>query len=251
MAKEDQIISEGTVTEVLPGTMFRVDLPNGTNVLAHISGKMRKHCHPHRARRQGELSNSLLTTCPRRGSPSARNSRSRPSFLASRDGMFFGVSARRDTHIPPAVRESMGSDQPKFPELSYVRRNLIPPNEANEKFEQSQSHFQQATDDLKSAANAKFGDLKGKAGDLRDAGNAKLDDLKATASAKADEYRATLPSAKAEELRGKAEAAWGRREGQSLARSKRTARSTSARTRRGRCFIGLGAGFVLGLILRK
>ena len=43
MAKEDQIISEGTVTEVLPGTMFRVNLPNGTNVLAHIPGKMRKH----------------------------------------------------------------------------------------------------------------------------------------------------------------------------------------------------------------
>jgi len=34
---------EGTVTDVLPGTMFRVDLPNGHNVLAHISGKMRKH----------------------------------------------------------------------------------------------------------------------------------------------------------------------------------------------------------------
>ena len=34
MAKQDQIISEGTVTEVLPGTMFRVNLPNGTNVLA-------------------------------------------------------------------------------------------------------------------------------------------------------------------------------------------------------------------------
>lgn len=43
MAKEDAINSEGTVTEVLPGTMFRVALPNGRNVLAHISGKMRKH----------------------------------------------------------------------------------------------------------------------------------------------------------------------------------------------------------------
>ena len=39
MAKEDSIISDGIVTEVLPGTMFRVDLPNGINVLAHISGK--------------------------------------------------------------------------------------------------------------------------------------------------------------------------------------------------------------------
>ena len=43
MARADQITSEGTVTEVLPGTMFRVNLPNGANVLAHISGKMRKH----------------------------------------------------------------------------------------------------------------------------------------------------------------------------------------------------------------
>jgi translation initiation factor IF-1 len=43
MPKEEQIITEGTVTEVLPGTMFRVALPGKRNVLAHISGKMRKH----------------------------------------------------------------------------------------------------------------------------------------------------------------------------------------------------------------
>jgi translation initiation factor IF-1 len=43
VAKEEQITIEGTVTEVLPGTMFRVDLPGQRNVLAHISGKMRKH----------------------------------------------------------------------------------------------------------------------------------------------------------------------------------------------------------------
>ena len=43
MPKEEQIIAEGTVTQVLPGTMFRVDLPGQRNVLAHISGKMRKH----------------------------------------------------------------------------------------------------------------------------------------------------------------------------------------------------------------
>ena len=34
---------EGTVITVLPGTMFRVDLGGQRNVLAHISGKMRKH----------------------------------------------------------------------------------------------------------------------------------------------------------------------------------------------------------------
>ena len=43
MSKEDAIKTEGIVKEVLPGTMFRVVIPNGTTVLAHISGKMRKH----------------------------------------------------------------------------------------------------------------------------------------------------------------------------------------------------------------
>ncbi|HXT39828.1 MAG TPA: translation initiation factor IF-1 [Candidatus Angelobacter sp.] len=43
MAKEDPIELTGTVTQVLPGTMFRVSLPNGHEVLAHISGKVRKN----------------------------------------------------------------------------------------------------------------------------------------------------------------------------------------------------------------
>jgi translation initiation factor IF-1 len=43
MAKEEPIELTGTVTQVLPGTMFRVALANGHEVLAHISGKMRKH----------------------------------------------------------------------------------------------------------------------------------------------------------------------------------------------------------------
>ncbi len=43
MPKEDAIKTEGVVKDVLPGTMFRVALPNGAEVLAHISGKMRKH----------------------------------------------------------------------------------------------------------------------------------------------------------------------------------------------------------------
>jgi len=34
---------EGKIITVLPGTMFRVELDNGHVVLAHISGKMRKH----------------------------------------------------------------------------------------------------------------------------------------------------------------------------------------------------------------
>jgi len=43
MAKEEPIEIEGTVTQVLPGTMFRVALQTGHEVLALISGKMRKH----------------------------------------------------------------------------------------------------------------------------------------------------------------------------------------------------------------
>jgi len=43
MAKEEGIEMEGTVTETLPNTMFRVELENGHVVTAHISGKMSKH----------------------------------------------------------------------------------------------------------------------------------------------------------------------------------------------------------------
>ena len=43
MAKEEPIELTGAVTQVLPGTMFRVALPNGHEILAHISGKMRKN----------------------------------------------------------------------------------------------------------------------------------------------------------------------------------------------------------------
>ena len=43
MAKEEAIRVEGTVVELLPNTMFRVELPNKHRILAHISGKMRLH----------------------------------------------------------------------------------------------------------------------------------------------------------------------------------------------------------------
>ncbi|HWP45923.1 MAG TPA: translation initiation factor IF-1 [Candidatus Limnocylindrales bacterium] len=43
MPKEEAIQVEGTVVEPLPNAMFRVELDNGHKVLAHISGKMRKH----------------------------------------------------------------------------------------------------------------------------------------------------------------------------------------------------------------
>jgi translation initiation factor IF-1 len=43
MAKEENIEMEGKVVETLPNTTFRVELDNGHVVLAHISGRMRKH----------------------------------------------------------------------------------------------------------------------------------------------------------------------------------------------------------------
>ncbi|GMV40582.1 MAG: translation initiation factor IF-1 [Myxococcales bacterium] len=42
MSKEDGIVVEGTVVEPLKNAMFRVKLDNGHEVLAHVSGKMRK-----------------------------------------------------------------------------------------------------------------------------------------------------------------------------------------------------------------
>jgi translation initiation factor IF-1 len=41
--KEDKIDVEGTVIEALPGTQFRVRLDNGHEILAYLSGKMRKY----------------------------------------------------------------------------------------------------------------------------------------------------------------------------------------------------------------
>jgi translation initiation factor IF-1 len=43
MAKDEAIEVVATVVEPLPNAMFRVELENGHEVLAHISGKMRKH----------------------------------------------------------------------------------------------------------------------------------------------------------------------------------------------------------------
>lgn len=43
MAKEDVIEFEGTILESLPNAMFRVELENGHEILAHISGKIRKN----------------------------------------------------------------------------------------------------------------------------------------------------------------------------------------------------------------
>ncbi len=41
--EEDKIEVEGTIVEALPGTQFRVRLDNGHEVLAYLSGRMRKY----------------------------------------------------------------------------------------------------------------------------------------------------------------------------------------------------------------
>lgn len=42
MSRQDVLTVQGRVIVVLPGTMFRVKLDNGHDVLAHVSGKMRQ-----------------------------------------------------------------------------------------------------------------------------------------------------------------------------------------------------------------
>jgi translation initiation factor IF-1 len=41
LVKQDSIVVDGTITEILPNTSFKVKLENGHEILAHISGKMR------------------------------------------------------------------------------------------------------------------------------------------------------------------------------------------------------------------
>jgi translation initiation factor IF-1 len=43
MSKEESLVMEGRVTNCLPDAKFRVQLENGYEVTAHISGSMRKH----------------------------------------------------------------------------------------------------------------------------------------------------------------------------------------------------------------
>ena len=43
MAKQKAIEQDGTIVEALSNAMFKVELENGHNIIAHISGKMRMH----------------------------------------------------------------------------------------------------------------------------------------------------------------------------------------------------------------
>lgn len=44
MAGKNEVIElTGTIIETLPGTRFRVELPNGHQIIAHVAGRMRRH----------------------------------------------------------------------------------------------------------------------------------------------------------------------------------------------------------------
>ncbi|MDR9388506.1 MAG: translation initiation factor IF-1 [Balneolaceae bacterium] len=43
MAKQEPIQQEGTILEALPNAQFKVELDNGHEILAHVSGKMRMY----------------------------------------------------------------------------------------------------------------------------------------------------------------------------------------------------------------
>ena len=43
MAKQGPITVDGVITDTLPNAMFKVNLENGHEILAHVSGKMRMH----------------------------------------------------------------------------------------------------------------------------------------------------------------------------------------------------------------
>ena len=43
MAKQDALKVDGTILDTLPNATFKVELENGHEILAHVSGKMRMH----------------------------------------------------------------------------------------------------------------------------------------------------------------------------------------------------------------
>jgi ElaB/YqjD/DUF883 family membrane-anchored ribosome-binding protein len=133
------------------------------------------------------------------------------------------------------------------------------PNEATEHTAEEQtgtgfqSQAKQAASDIKNAASAKVDAVRAaasaKAGDFKKAASAKADDLRSAASAKAEEFRSAA-NAKAEEFRGRAEDAWG--EAKVTARSYQEDGEAYVRENPTRAvLIGIAAGFMLGLIVRK
>ena len=85
MARKDAIEVEGKVVELLPNTMFRVELPNGHRVLAHISGEDAAALHSHLARRQSYARSFTLRFVERADHlPPSVTARSHLRFFLSR-----------------------------------------------------------------------------------------------------------------------------------------------------------------------
>lgn len=82
MAKEGSIEVDGVVQEALPNAMFRVELENGHEVLAHISGQDAQVLHPHPARRPREGGALSLRPDPRPHHLPHEVARTRPAFSA-------------------------------------------------------------------------------------------------------------------------------------------------------------------------
>jgi translation initiation factor IF-1 len=72
MAKKQAIEVEASVIEALPNGMFRVELPNDHEVLAHVSGKIRMHF----IRVLPEVSRDGMKICPARS-----KAKTNPMFL--------------------------------------------------------------------------------------------------------------------------------------------------------------------------
>jgi ElaB/YqjD/DUF883 family membrane-anchored ribosome-binding protein len=115
------------------------------------------------------------------------------------------------------------------------------------------SHIQQVAGDLKAAASAMASEYgaaaAAKAAELRTAAAAKADELRGVAAAKAGEFRSAA-NATANDLRGKAGDAWG--DAKVHARTYQEDGVAYIRENPTRALlIALGAGFVLGLMVRK
>ena len=64
MAKKQAIEVEASVKEALPNGMFRVELPNDHEVLAHVSGKIRHELHSRVAGRPGSRGTLAIRPYP-------------------------------------------------------------------------------------------------------------------------------------------------------------------------------------------
>lgn len=127
MAKQSAIEQDGTIVEALSNAMFRVELENGHEIIAHISGKMRMHYIKILIVTKSELK-CLLTTSPKAESYSAT---SKSPFLHS----FFFQTIKRIL-----IMKTRASLKKRTPDCVIVRRKgrLFVINKKNPKFKTRQ-----------------------------------------------------------------------------------------------------------------